>query len=158
MIILRRYRCKFSRQKHMCSSFNCTWHVCRYSLNSAWKSTNTTCWLKDFVDKLNIVYSKREDVVVEEQRKRRLRERSNERKRCTSNCLQTKERTSFSRTKLSSSLFWENEETCETHIKWKIDAKSARRWQRISRQKEWNCTKIWSNRKVLSLFIWKRDV
>jgi hypothetical protein len=128
MIILKRYRCKFSKQKHMCNSFNCTWHVCKYSLNNAWKNTNMTCWLKIFVDKLNIVYSKREIVVVEEQRKRRLRERLIERKRCTSSCLQTKERTSFFRTKFSLNSFWENEETCETHIKRKIDAESAKRW------------------------------
>ncbi len=141
MIILKRYRCKFSRQKHMCSSFNCTWHVCRYFLNSAWRNTNTTCWLRIFVDKLNIVYSKREDVVVEEQKKRRLRERSNEHKRCTSSCLQTKEKTSFSRTKFSSSFFWENEKTCEAHIKRKIDAEFAKRWWRIFRQRKWNCIK-----------------
>ncbi len=55
-------------------------------------------------------------------------------------------------------LFLKNEEICETHIKRKIDAKSAKRWWKISRQKKWNCTKTWSNRKVLSLFIWKRDV
>jgi hypothetical protein len=172
MIILRRYQCKFSRQKHICSSFNCTWHVCRYSLNNAWKSTNTTCWLKIFVDKLNIVYSKRENVVVEEekkrrqrenvvveeQKKRRQRERSNKRKRCTLNCLQTKKRTSFFWTEFSSSSFWENEETCEAHIKQEIDAESARRWWRISRQREWNCTKIWSNRKFFSLFTWKQNV
>ncbi len=142
----------------MCSSFNCTWHVCRYSLNSAWRSTNMTCWLRVFVDRLNIVYSKCEDVVIEKQRKRRLRERSNKRKRCTSNYLQTRKKTSFFRTKFLSSFFWKNEETCEAHIKWKIDAKSARRWWKISRQKEWNCTKTWSNRKTLSLFIWKRNV
>ncbi len=158
MIVLRRYRCKFSRQKHTCSSFNCIWHVCRYFLNSAWRSTNTTSWLKIFVDRLSIVYSKREDVVVEKQKKRRLSEKSNERKRCTSSCSQTRQRTSFFRTKLSSSSFWENEETCEAHIKRRIDAKSARRCWKISRQKKWNCTKTWSNRKALSLLIWKRDV
>jgi hypothetical protein len=58
-----------------------------------------------FVDRLNIVYSKREDVVAEEQRKRSLRERSDERKQCTSSYLQTRKRTSFSRTELSSSFF-----------------------------------------------------
>ncbi len=153
MIILKQYRCKFSRQKHMCSSFNYTWHVCKYSVNNAWKSINTTCWLKIFIDELNIVYSKRENVVVEEQKKRWLRERLNERKRCTSSYLQTKKKTSFFRTKLSLSFFWENEEICETHIKRRIDAEFAKRWRRISRQKEWNCTKTWSNRKALSLLI-----
>ncbi len=158
MITLRRYRCKFSRQKHMCSAFNCTWHACRYSLDSAWRSTDMTCWLRIFVDRLNIVYSKRESVVVEEQKKRRLHERLDERKRCTSSYLQTRKRTSLFRTELSSSSFWENEETCEAHIKQRIVAESARRWWKISRQKEWNCTKTWSNRKALSLLIWERNV
>jgi hypothetical protein len=135
MTISKQFWCKFSRQKHICSSFNCTWHVCKYFLNNAWKSINMTCWLKIFVDKLNIVYSKHESVVVEKQKKRSLRERLNEHKRCTSNCLQTKEKTSFFRTKLSSSFYWENEKTCEIHIKRKIDVKSARRWWKISRQK-----------------------
>ncbi len=158
MIILKRYRYKFSRQKHMCNSFNCTWHVCRYSLNSAWRNTNMTCWLRIFVDRLNIVYSKREEIVVEKQKKHRLRERSNERKRCTSSYLQTRKRTSLSRTELLSSSFWRNEETCEAHIKRKIDAEFARRWWKMSRQRKWNCIKTWSNRKILSLLIWKRDV
>jgi hypothetical protein len=158
MIISKRFRCKFSRQKHMCNSFNCTWHVCRYSLNSACQNTNMTCWLRIFVDRLNIDYSKRVNVIVEEQRKRRLREKSNERKQCTSSCSQTKEKTTFFRIKLSSSFFWENERTCEAHIKRKIDADSARRWWKISRQRKWNCTQIWLNRKAFSLFIWKRDV
>jgi hypothetical protein len=114
--------------------------------------------IKVFIDKINIVYSKCENVVVEKQKKRRLREKSNERKRCTLSCLQTKEKTSFFRTKFSLSSFWENEETCEAHIKRKIDAEFARRWWRIFCQKKWNCIKIWSNRKTLSLFIWKRNV
>ncbi len=133
MITLRRYQCKFSRQKHMCSSFNCTWHVCRYFLKSVWKNINMTYWSKAFVDKLNIVYSKREIDDVEELKKRRSRERSNERKRCMTNCLQTKERMSLFRTEFSSNSFWKNEETCEANIKRKIDAKSARRWWRTSR-------------------------
>jgi hypothetical protein len=28
----------------------------------------------------------------------------------------------------------------------------------MSRQRKWNCIKTWSNRKILSLLIWKRDV
>jgi hypothetical protein len=133
MMILKRYRCKFSRQKHMCSSFNCTWHVYRYFLNNAWRNTNMTYWSRIFVDKLNIVYSKREDDDVEKLKKRRSRERSDERKRCIISCLQTKKKTSFSRTKLSSNFFWKNEETCETHIKRKIDAKFVKRWWRTCR-------------------------
>jgi hypothetical protein len=105
MIISKRFRCKFSRQKHTCSLYNCTWHVCKYSLNNVWKNTDMMCWLRVFVDKLNIVYSKRESVVIEKQKKRRLRERLNEHKQCTLNCSRTKEKTLSSRTKLSSSFF-----------------------------------------------------
>jgi hypothetical protein len=62
------------------SSYQRVMSIYHYSsLNSAWKSTNTTSWLRIFVDRLNIVYSKREDVVVEKQKKRRLCERLNER-------------------------------------------------------------------------------
>jgi hypothetical protein len=103
----------------MCSSFNCIWFVCRCLLNSAWKSTNMTSWFRIFVDRLNIDYLKRVNVVVEERKKRRSCERSDERKWCMLSCLQTRERTSFFRTELSSSFFWENERTCEARIKTK---------------------------------------
>ncbi len=52
----------------MCNSFNCIWHVYRYFLNNAWKSINTTSWLRILIHKLNIVYSKNEDVVVEKKK------------------------------------------------------------------------------------------
>jgi hypothetical protein len=46
--------------------------------------------------------------------------------------------------------FESNDNKHETLIKRKIDVVSARRWQRISRAKDWNCTESWLNQKALS--------
>jgi hypothetical protein len=63
----------------------------------------------------------------------------------------------FHLTKLSSSSFWQNENSCDARIKREIDAKSARRWWRTLRLRKWNCTKTWQNWKILSSCIWKRN-
>jgi hypothetical protein len=46
--------------------------------------------------------------------------------------------------------FESNDSKHETLIRRKIDVASARRWQKTSRAKDWNCTKSWRSQRVLS--------
>jgi hypothetical protein len=141
----------------MFNRFNCIWLAYRCHLDSAWKITDMTRWSEIFANRSSIVCSRREDVADEKLTKRRLSARSDERWRCASSCSRRREKMTFHLTKLSSSSFWQNENTCNVRIKREIDAKSARRWWRTLRLREWSCTKIWQNRKALSSRIWERN-
>ncbi len=127
MTTSKQSRYKFSKRKHTFNSFNCTWLVCRSRLNNVWKSTITTRWLRISASRSRIVYSKRENVVVEISTKRRRNARSNEDKRYASSCQRTRKRTTHSRIKLSSNYCWRNENNHEARIKREIDANSAKR-------------------------------
>ncbi len=104
--------------------------VCRSRLNNIWKNTNTTRWLKIFASRPSIVYSKREDVVVETSIKRRRCARLNKDKRYASNCQRTKEKSDAFTNRIFIKLFltkwkqsWNSYQTknrrkfCETLLK-----------------------------------------
>ncbi len=96
------------------------------------------------------------------QRKRRTHETFVERKikwtlKMCIKLFEKKKKMKFQFTKLSSSSFWKNENTCNVFIKCKIDAKFAKRWWRTSRSRKWSCTKIWQNWKAFSSRIWERN-
>ncbi len=136
MTTSKQSRCKFSKRKHTFNLFSCTWLVRRYRLNNVWRSTNTTRWSKDFTSRSSIVCSKREDVVVETSTKRRRCARSNENKRCASNCQRTKEKTTHSWRKFSSNYFWRSESNHEVRIKQKTNVNSAKRCWKTSRSRK----------------------
>jgi hypothetical protein len=141
----------------MFNRFICTWFAYKCYLNNAWKITNTTRWSEIFANKSSIVYSKHENVTDEELTKRLLSARLNERWKCVSSCLKRREKRTLHLTKLSSSSFWQNENSCDARIKREIDAESARRWWRTLRLRKWSCIKIWQNRKTFSSRIWERN-
>ncbi len=89
-----------------------------------------------------------------DKRRRRVAETSSERKQKWSAKLMKKLRKKNKMNEVSIEKTWHkffrvNDSRHETLIKRQIDVAFARRWQRTSRAKDWNCTKSWLNQKTL---------